>query len=30
MIFAKDEAGKVTHLVARQSDGQELKIKKIN
>jgi ketosteroid isomerase-like protein len=29
MIFSKDEKGQVTHLIARQSDGQELRIKKI-
>ncbi|MBC8031205.1 MAG: DUF4440 domain-containing protein [Pyrinomonadaceae bacterium] len=29
VIFVKDEKGQVTHLVARQSDGQELKVKKI-
>ena len=29
VIFAKDEKGQVTHLVARQSDGQELKVRKI-
>ena len=28
-IFVKDEKGQVTHLIARQSDGQEIKVKKI-
>lgn len=29
MIFVKDGKGQVTHLIARQSDGQELRVKKI-
>lgn len=29
MIFVKDEKGQVTHLVARQAEGQDIKIKKI-
>ena len=30
VIFVKDQKGQVTHLVARQPDGQELKVKKTN
>jgi ketosteroid isomerase-like protein len=29
VIFVKDQKGQVTHLIARQPDGQELKVKKI-
>jgi hypothetical protein len=28
VIFVKDQKGQVTHLIARQPDGQELKVKK--